>query len=633
MYDHCIGSIKGETLLSETPKNDDDLIALLKLSPMATLVGDPIDIKELEVEDEDDYFQTSENVDFEQQIEAIAHSSIKNCRLVSMRSRFIETISEIERIEPFKDGVSAVKWKLFDWIDGGPVAGSTLIQGLLFFHVDWGVFKKEKLEEVRQILKKRRVWFEGFGSESIVNIRGVQQIKGIEFEKLINPVQWKSSDFKREHRTIPRRAIGDYGVTSKVWQHKSGNNKDPNCGILNNKWMDFECCLGQKRLTFKGRIEAVLNGNHELLGIKSLPSILNTTIDELRRELRDKFNNNLDKYLESKNLHEYDLANEVMHISAGHQKLIWRGLCNDKTLFDEAAALARIEQLISRQSGKSQWSFSDWAYVFVNFENTIMPFIRRQHLVVRYMLSSWRDCRMGLYSTTRATKEAKCFLVVSILIHALLCCIIFGETIMKLHLHILLFHVPQDVEELAEEGIVLADLHAEECEQVFHFSNRVADYLSNHDRELILIEILLRKSFREKLIPCWQQKKTSIARISKLLSGIQYYSPIIPTALYQNYATFIEKFTTQHLLQYSEFMRKDSSGLMYQTHNEFRLSEPLVIEPHQIAIEKPKQQKARCSVCGKVASRECGKCAVHCNASCDYHKKAAAAKKTAQNKK
>lgn len=90
----------------------------------------------------------------------------------------------LEQLEVFKPECKKVEWLIIDWLDGAKVDGFTLLLGIIFFYLNKSVFIEEKYMTAFKVLQNSLlIWFEGFGSECVINVRNIQKLKGKEFLK------------------------------------------------------------------------------------------------------------------------------------------------------------------------------------------------------------------------------------------------------------------------------------------------------------------------------------------------------------------------------------------------------------------------------------------------------------------
>lgn len=303
------------------------------------------------------------------------------------------------------------------------------------------------------------------------------KIKGKEFVNLKKPVKFK----EREHFAVPWKQIGDYGILYKITDQYNGKFRDPNCGILNELWQDLLSCFQKERLNLYQRIDHFCKGTQDSVGLRCIPSILNISDRvELIQELQK--HGNIQNLLAEKNLEKYSIGNDVMHILCGHIKNLYEAISTESG-FDKKEAENAINHILSRLSSKSRWSFSDWRFVFYQYEKSILPFIQRDIGSAKWVLFSLNQVQKGLYCKLEKWDEnMKCSTLVNILVHFISVIDRFGNKILKMHLHILSTHIPQDINNMKE--IPLSIIYSELCEQIFHFLKNISANMTNHDKIL-----------------------------------------------------------------------------------------------------------------------------------------------------
>jgi hypothetical protein len=309
---------------------------IFESDPLAIFIGNPIN-EEIDLENlnEEDWYFTTEllmNDGIKKLKESITPGRIINSRIVNMRISFIHLLAHLESLDVFVSDNKVFEWKQIDWLDGAPINANTLLLGLIFFDLNKKYFKFEKQKiAVETIRKYLAVWYIGWGSETCVNVQQIQKLKGKQFLLLKEPIELKG----RIHKITPWKGTTDYGCLFKVFDHIIDKRRDSNCGIENSNWIDLMKCFEYERLTLSRRIELLIN---QKASAWNIPSILDIdSIENLKKEI-DKFGT-IKEFLKDRNLQDYSLGNEVMHIIGGHLKILYSLLCKDRNFNQKEAEL------------------------------------------------------------------------------------------------------------------------------------------------------------------------------------------------------------------------------------------------------------------------------------------------------
>lgn len=427
----------------------------------------------------------------------------------------------------------------------------------------------------------------------------------------------------RKHFIVPWKGIGDYGVLYKIMDHRNGKHRDPNCGINNDNWTNLIECLQKARLNLKERIQHLLNGSAHTVDLRGIPSILNIdSVDELRKEVNQK--GGIDSFLKERNLHRYTIGNEVMHLIAGHLKNVYTLLGKAKS-FNQIEAKKKIDELLSRQSSASRWSFSDWRYVFFDYKNTLLPFIQSHTNAMEWMLFSLKEVQRGLYTKIEKwTEERKCATLVNILLHFISVLECLGPDVLKLHLHIISSHIPEDIIEM--DNIPLSVIYAELCEQMFHFIKNIANNMSNHLRALMLNEFIVRIRLSRLVQPLYKKQYKSKTKISKLEEKEKCYEAVIPSEIanHEKYGEWVRMFRKKFLCKFENLCEEVNGNIVYKTGETHPLKNVSMFANNQFIVNSKRKPRVRCTCKNpKFILKNCGKCVNCCTKeSCSAHTKA-----------
>ena len=179
LYKHIFGQWDFNEENYDNSKTDGDWISIFTNDELSTYIGIPINMKvdEQNITNED-LFRVVEETLEKAVVEENPIGSILQGRVVSMRISFIQMICYLEQMQVFKPEIKRIEWLVVDWLDGAKVDGSTLLLGIIFFYLNRSVFIEEKYEIAFKIIQNSLLlWFLGFGSECIINVKNIQKSK------------------------------------------------------------------------------------------------------------------------------------------------------------------------------------------------------------------------------------------------------------------------------------------------------------------------------------------------------------------------------------------------------------------------------------------------------------------------
>lgn len=109
----------------------------------------------------------------------------------------------------------------------------------------------------------------------------------------------------------------------------------------------------KERLNIYQRIEHFFRGTQDSVGLRCIPSILNIDDkDELLKEIQKS--GNIKNLLIEKNIENYTIGNDIMHILSGHIKNLYEAISSEEG-FIKNESENTINHILSRLSSKSRW--------------------------------------------------------------------------------------------------------------------------------------------------------------------------------------------------------------------------------------------------------------------------------------
>ncbi|KAL9641732.1 hypothetical protein ABK040_007409 [Willaertia magna] len=529
-------------------------------------------------------------------IEIDGHEEIVNGRIRKLSILILQHIIACYKRNFIKKEIKIYNLELSDWIDGVVILNKGLIK--INVHIVWNNELFIESDESYNFVTKRLALLYLWCGESKTNIGIVSSFLREEYYD-IKQFLYQNINFN----ISPRWCIGDYSDLPKRMNHKVGGHyRCCECGLCfkDSDPSDYLKCT--EAFKFKKTLSECLKMKEFIKGQEGLPHIIN---DNKLLSLKDR------------NLENYELGSEILHVVKGNLNGLFNLFQNEKG-FDIKGCSQSFNKEIRLGALKNTMSNADWRLAFIKFEITLLPFIQQEKPNAKSILLLIRDIIRYLYTKKEHSKIETQEFCVKVFLYGLLTINRWIINVCNLHHHILWIHIVHKCWK-----INLYHLSAENDERIFSIEKDVAKNNSNHQQHCVLLEILKREHFKQLVDLNYGNGGTSFSKIEKALKEVSEVSAVISSTILEHkvYREWIEKFKKETLeFNYPEYLLNISIINNHEIHgsNENVIEFKLVTEPTKL------RGKTKCLSCGKKQTN-ITKCLIRCcdscceNLECEYH--------------